>query len=125
MALAGWEIQYLDLDLTQDRPVAEVRLMRGDGRWVFARVDRLGRCTVETFHRRTFLGVFGAVTRHKPPQSPQIEDVFLGRFKPAGVRAMLRHLTAYVVDNAMRPVSLAEVRGAWALVMAAPLRMLE
>ena len=33
---------------------------------------------------------------------------------------MLRHLTRYLADNALRPVSLLELRAAWAGTMAAP-----
>jgi hypothetical protein len=32
LATLGWEVSYIDLDLTSDRPTAEVRLMRVDAR---------------------------------------------------------------------------------------------
>jgi len=51
MALAGWEIEYVDLDFTRPQPTAELKLTRADGRWLWAKVDTLGRCTIETFHR--------------------------------------------------------------------------
>ncbi|MBK9497366.1 MAG: hypothetical protein IPO08_23160 [Xanthomonadales bacterium] len=46
--LAG-EVSYIDLDPTSDRPTAEVRLMRVDGRWIWGRIDALGRCAMSDF----------------------------------------------------------------------------
>lgn len=122
MRAAGWEIEYVDLDLTQEKPKLEIRINRDDGRWLLARVDRFGRATMERFQRERTLGM-PKNTAGRRPLSPQVDDVFLGRSRYEGARMLLRHLTSYVADNALRPVSLAAVRSAWALVMAAPLRI--
>lgn len=122
MARAGWEISFIDLDLTQDRPTADIRIARADGRWLHARVDRLGRSTIETFQREKSLGM-SANTKGRRPLSPQIDDVFMGRRSFEGARSMLRNLTAYLADNAMQPVALSDMRAGWASVMAAPLRL--
>lgn len=122
MSQAGWEIAYIDLDLTGDRPKAEIKLERCDGRWLLARIDRLGRASFETFHRERHLGM-SPNTKGRRPLSPQINDVFLGRQRCLGARHMLREMTAYIADNSIAPVRLADVRQAWAAVMGAPLRL--
>lgn len=112
LARAGWEVDYLDLDLTLARPTASIRCHRADGRWLWAKVDTLGRCTLETFQRETWLGK----PRHAKgnwPQSPQLDDVFLGRSRPATARALLRELSSYLAHNALHPTALTEVRSAW------------
>ncbi|HRD65407.1 MAG TPA: hypothetical protein PKY50_04565 [Candidatus Competibacter sp.] len=93
LAAAGWDIEYLDLDLTGTNPVADIRLAREDGRSLLARVDALGRCAVETFHREIGLGV-PVNRRGRHARFPLVEDVFLGRTRHQGPRAMLRHLTS-------------------------------
>ena len=120
MALAGWEIEYADLDLTRERPQAEIKVMRADGRWLWAKVDELGRCTVERFHRTHGLGM-SANTKGRRPLSPQINDSFMGRQSYAGPRSMLRDLTSYLTENALQPLSLSDMRAAWAPLMGAPL----
>ena len=60
--------------------------------------------------------------RGRHARFPVIDDVFLGRTRHEGPRALLRHLTRYLADNALRPVSLPELRGAWAGAMAVPTR---
>ncbi|SDV49250.1 hypothetical protein SAMN05216551_107185 [Chitinasiproducens palmae] len=122
MALAGWEIAHIDLDLTGERPKAEIKLERCDGRWLLARVDRLGRACVETFQREHMLGM-NSSTKGRRPLSAQVNDVFLGRKTCLGARHLLRVMTAYVADNATTPVRLADIRHAWAAVMDAPLRL--
>lgn len=122
MARAGWEISYIDLDLTQAHPTAEIKVCRVDGRWLHARVDALGRSTIETFQREKWLGM-SANTKGRRPLSPQVDDVFMGRRSFEGARSMLRNLTAYLADNAVRPVALSDMRAGWASIMAAPLRL--
>jgi hypothetical protein len=122
MALAGWEIAHIDLDLTGDQPKAEIKLERCDGRWLLARVDRLGRACFETFQRERALGMSSS-TKGRRPLSPQVDDIFLGRQTCLGARHMLRAMTAYIADNATTPVRLEDVRQAWAAVMVAPLRL--
>lgn len=122
MALAGWEIAHIDLDLTGDRPKAEIKLERCDGRWLLARIDRQGRASFETFQRQRSLGM-SRNTKGRRPLSPQIDDVFLGRHRCLGARHMLREMTAYIADNSTTQVRLADVRQAWAAVMGAPLRL--
>ena len=121
MELAGWEVDYVDLDLTGNAPKAEIKVRRHDGRWLWARVDKLGRCTLETFQRETSLGE-SACYGKRAPRRYRHEDHFLGRRTPEGPRAMLRLMTEYIADNALYPVALADVRSAWAAVMAAPTR---
>jgi hypothetical protein len=122
MSLAGWEIDYIDLDLTGEKPKADIRIKRDDGRWLLARVDGLGRATVERFQRTRYLGM-SPNTKGRQPLSPQIDDSFLGRDTYIGARAMLRNLTAYLADNALRPVALSDMRANWAAVMGSPLRL--
>lgn len=122
MSLAGWEIAHIDLDLTGDKPKAEIKLERCDGRWLLARIDRLGRASFETFHRERHLGM-SPNTKGRRPLSPQINDVFLGRQHCLGARHMLREVTAYIADNSIAPMSLSDVRKAWAAVMGAPLQL--
>jgi hypothetical protein len=122
MRAAGWEIEYIDLDLTGNQPKADIKLTRGDGLWVLARVDHLGRATIERFQREMKLGKpRGAKGRF--PLSPQIEDIFLGRLSGLKPRTMLRALTSYIADNALHPVALTDVRNAWRAVMSSPLRL--
>jgi hypothetical protein len=122
MALAGWEIAHIDLDLTRDQPKAEIRLERCDGRWLLARVDRQGRASFETFQRESYLGM-SRNTKGPRPLSPQVDDLFLGRRHCLGARHMLREVTAYIADNSAAPVLLADVRRAWAAVMSEPIRL--
>lgn len=119
MRRAGWEIEHVDLDFTGERPRVEIKVMRTDGRWLFATVDSHGRATIERFQRNMYLG-HSSHAKGRVPMSEQIEDVFLGRDRYQGGRAMLRGLTAYIADNAIQPVALADIRAAWAGVMREP-----
>lgn len=122
MRAAGWEIEFIDLDLTQSQPKAEIKVVRDDGRWLLARVDQLGRASVSRFQREHSLGM-SASTKGRRPLSPQVDDLFLGRDQYLGARSMLRGLTAYLVSNASRSVELRDMRAGWASIMAAPLRL--
>jgi hypothetical protein len=122
MARAGWSIDHVDLDLTGERPRAQIKLTRCDGRWLLARVDRLGRAHLETFQRERTLGM-SSNTKGRRPLSPQVDDTFLGRQACLGARHMLRTMTAYIADNATMPTRLEDVRQAWAAVMRAPLQI--
>lgn len=122
MSLAGWEIAHIDLDLTADRPKAQIKLERSDGRWLLARIDRLGRASFETFQRERHLGM-SRNTRGRRPLSPQVDDIFLGRHACLGARHMLREMTAYIAHNSVKPILLSDVRRAWAAVMASPLSL--
>lgn len=118
MRRAGWEIDYIDLDLTGDQPKADIRVNRGDGRFVIAKVDGQGRAMFETFQRDRNLRM-----DPKNPQSrmaPHLDDTFLGRQKFEGARSMLRGMVTYLADNATNPVALADMKAAWAGVMAGP-----
>lgn len=119
---AGWELAFIDLDLAQERPVAHIRVDRDDGRWVWARVDTLGRCTIETFQRERALTMSPSTTGRRP-LSPEVSDHFLGRTRPAGARAMLRCLIDYLADNALHPLALADAHAAWAAVVVEPVRI--
>lgn len=120
MARAGWEIEYLDLDFTRAKPAAELKITRSDGRWLWAKVDALGRCTIETFHRERTLGM-SRNQKGRRPLVPIVEDTFLGRRYPDGPRQMMRLVTSYVVDNALSQVALSEIRSAWAGIMETPI----
>lgn len=122
LAQAGWEVHFVDVDLTRDRPVAVIKCHRADGRWLWAKMDSLGRCTLETFHRESWLGK-PRNAKGNWPQSPQVDDVFLGRIKPADAPALLEEICGYIANNAMHPVALADVRAAWAAALAAPARL--
>jgi hypothetical protein len=122
MRAAGWEVEFIDLDLTGDQPKANIKVVRADGRWLLARVDHLGRASIERFHRERFLDR-APNTKGRVPLSPQVNDQFLGRSHFEGARSMLRHLTAYIADNATHPVHLADLRAGWAAIMSAPLRI--
>jgi hypothetical protein len=120
MRAAGWEIAHVDLDLTGQQPKAEIKMMRDDGRWLLARVDQCGRATVTRFHRERYLGRH-ANTKGRQPLTPIVDDQFLGRSSFPGARSMLRGITTYLVENALHPVALSDMRAGWAAVMAAPL----
>ena len=122
MRSAGWEIEFIDLDLTGDHPKVDIKIHGANGRWLLARVDSLGRSTMETFHRERTLGMTPN-TRGCRPLSPQVTDTFLGRQKFSGPRQMLRVMTNYLTDNSARPVALSDMRSAWASAMAAPTTM--
>lgn len=122
MRAAGWEIQYIDLDLSSEQPKADIKVARDDGRWLLARIDHLGRATVERFQRGVSLGM-SADTKGRRPLSPQVHDAFLGRSSYPGARSMLRDLTRYIAQNAAGPVALSNVRSAWASIMDSPLRL--
>lgn len=123
MALAGWEVAYADIDLTGAHPTAEIKVVRDDGRWLWARVDSIGRCATETFQRERTLGM-AQNQKGRRPLVPLVDDVFLGRQRHEGARSMLRYMTNYLTDNALHPVALADMRAAWAGLMAAPARLI-
>lgn len=118
---AGWEIAYIDLDFTIERPVVDVKCIRGDGRWFWAKVDSSGLGSFEVFHRDRWLGRPRNATG-RFPLSPQIDDIFLSRVKTSGARSLLRHMARYVTDNAVDSISLGEMRAALAGTMLAPIR---
>lgn len=124
MALAGWEIVYVDLDLTGSQAKAEIKVERSDGLWIFARVDALGRAMLETFKRERKLGMSHS-TKGRRPLSPQVNDFFLGRQKCLGARHMLKEMTAYIADNSTGDCSLPDIRRAWAGVMNSPILIAE
>lgn len=120
MREAGWEMEYVDLDLTGEKPKANIRVNRGDGRFLIAKVDSIGRASFETFQRERNLRM-----DPKNPQArlaPHIDDTFLGRQRFDGARAMLRSMVNYLTDNATGDIALADMRAAWAGVMAAPVK---
>jgi N12 class adenine-specific DNA methylase len=119
---AGWEVEYVDLDLTGEKPTADIRVNRMDGRYLIARVDSVGRATIETFHRERSLGMTPNMKGPRP-LSPQINDVFLGRQRFSGARAMLRGMTNYLADNATNAVAIEDMRRAWGAVMESPTKI--
>lgn len=115
----GWEVEQLDLDLTGERPAVNIRISRRDGRWLFARVDARGRSCFETFQRARTLGM-DPRQKGRRPLTPLIEDRFLGRQRFDAAITMLESMTHYLVDNALAPVALADVRAAWTPMLQAP-----
>lgn len=112
LVTAGWEVDEIIIDLTRSGPKAEIRVGRHDGRWMLARVDQLGRASIERFHRARSLGMAtNSVGRR--PLSPQIDDTFLGRSRYDSAREMLVGLTHLLVDNALGPVDEVELRHTW------------
>lgn len=122
MARAGWELDFVDLDLTGSDPTVEIRAHRYDGLWFRAHVDRLGRATLERFQRKRSLGM-APNRKGRRPLVPLVDDTFLGRQKYEGARSMLRGMCSYLVDNALHPVALADIRSAWRALMQAPARL--
>lgn len=109
---AGWEIAWVDLNTTCSSPTIDIGLYRLDGLWVQARVDSLGRASLERFHRHRKL-VMAAGQRGRRPLSPTLDDVFMGRDRFSGGRALLAGLSVYLSDNATQPTNLVELQGAW------------
>lgn len=122
MRAAGWEIEFIDLDLTGDQPKVDIKIHGANGLWLLARVDSIGRASMETFHRDRTLGM-SPNTRGRRPLSPQVVDTFLGRQKFDGPRQMLRVMTNYLTDNSAAPVALSDMRSAWASAMSAPITL--
>ncbi|MCW2240745.1 hypothetical protein [Azospirillum canadense] len=122
MRTAGWEVEYIDLDLTGEQSKADIKVVRADGLWLLARVDHLGRASVERFKRDCFLGQTPNTEGRRPP-SPQVNDQFLGRSHYEGARSMLRGLTAYIADNALSPIPLAQVHAGWVAIRGTPLHL--
>lgn len=116
MRRSGWEIAWVDLDTTSGSPTIDIGVYRVDGLWVQARVDALGRASLERFHRQRKL-VMGDGQRGRRPLSPTLDDVFMGRDRFAGWRALLEGLSLYLADNAIAAVSLVEMQGAWSELM--------
>jgi hypothetical protein len=124
MNRAGWTLDWVDLDLTGRAPILEIRATRHDGLWAHAYVDQLGRATLERFKRERSSGM----PRNKKagarmPTVPLSTDYFMGRQRYEGGRSMMRGLCAYLTDNAVYPITLAEMRTAWAALMQEPVRI--
>lgn len=113
LAGTGWDLEYLDRGAAARGHMLEFQLWRSDGRWLWGRVDALGRCLLERHQRRTWLGASLIGGAPQPPQSIQFEDLFLGRHRPADVRDLLRGAVNYVADNALGPVDFPGLCGAW------------
>lgn len=122
MDRAGWALDWVDMDLTGSAPRLEIRASRHDGLWLRAYVDELGRATVERFRRECHLGMRGN-EKGRRPLVPLVDDHFMGRQRYEGGRALMRGLCAYLTDNALHPVALADMRSAWAALMQAPARI--
>jgi hypothetical protein len=126
MDRAGWTLDWVDLDLTGSSPRLDVRVMRHDGLWVRACVDQLGRATLERFQRERSLGSPpNKASGAKEPLAPLVDDHFLGRQRFEDASSMMRGLCAYLTDNALHPVALADMRAAWAALMQAPAHLAE
>lgn len=107
---AGWEIICLDIDWRDELPRLEAQIVRNDGYWLFARLDQLGRGTVERFWRSRDLRV-PANVKGCQPLSPAVNDEFLGR--TSGLRGLLPLLVALadtVAANSSHPRISQEIR---------------
>lgn len=122
MDRSGWVLDWVDLDLTGSAPKLEIRATRYDGLWVRAYVDQLGRATLERFQRERGIGM-AKNQKGRRPMVPLIDDHFMGRQRYEGGRSMMRGLCAYLTDNALHQVALADMRAAWAALMQAPTRI--
>lgn len=116
LAQAGWEAVYVDLDLTGARPTAELKLTRSDGRWLWARVDRLGRGSIETFQGSRKL-TLSSSTKGRRPLTPEVNDQFLGRQRFEGAGGMLRGVASYVGLNATSPVDTVALQRSWEAIL--------
>lgn len=123
LARAGWTIDFADIDLTHSAPIVVLKCHRHDGLWLWAKVDSLGRASLETFQRESWLGK-PANTKGNWPLSPQHEDHFLGRQRFENGQSLLNGVFNYLVDNAREPIALADLQSAWlALPHAGALRL--
>lgn len=118
LAQAGWEADHVDLDLTGTAPTAEIKLTRADGRWLWARLDQLGRGTIETFQRDRALALCTS-TKGRRPLTPEIYDQFLGRQRFDGAIGMLRGVGAYIGLNASSPVDAVALQHSWEVILGA------
>ena len=124
MDRAGWALDWVDLDLTGSAPTAEIHATRHDGLWVRAHLDQHGRATIERFQRERSLGAArNKQAGAKMPMVPLIDDNFMGRQRYEGGRSMMRGLCIYLSDNATHPISLSDMRAAWAALMNVPARI--
>lgn len=93
LAVAGYEPSAVEIDLVGGSLLVE--LHRVDGRWLRLSADRLGRVSLERWQRRKS----DCRPHAQAPVCMVVQDEFLGRFRPAGLRAGLRALASYVADN--------------------------
>jgi hypothetical protein len=120
MAAAGWTLDWVDIDLTGDVPVVDIRAKRNDGLWVRATVDCAGRPSIERFKRDVSLKTTSGT---RIPLAPIVSDYFLGRDRYMGGRSMMRGLCSYLADNAATgKVPLGDMRAAWGALMQSPVR---
>lgn len=122
MERAGWEIDFVDLDLSGVAPTVDIRVRRFDGLWFRAHVDHVGRATVERFHRKITIGL-SSHQKGTVPRGQQIEDTFIGRARYEGPRSMLRGMCSYLSCNALRHVSVSDMKAAWGMLMQSPARI--
>lgn len=122
LQIAGWDIRFIDIDLTGDSPTFDARVERRDGLWVHARMDFLGRCTLERNRRHCWLGK-PANARGRIPLAPQVRDEFLGRISAPGPRALARSLSDYIANNS-DALTVEQMRNAWRPILNAGTRLI-
>lgn len=115
LQMAGWTLLYIDVDLAGESPVFDARVERSDGLWLHARMDPLGRCTLERNRRLRWLGMPRDV-RGRVPQTQQVRDEFLGRESFVGPRSLARHLSDYIAHNSTG-LGIEQMRNAWRPVL--------
>lgn len=122
LQIAGWEIRFIDIDLTGDSPTFDARVERRDGLWVHARMDSLGRCTMERNRRHCWLGK-PANARGRIPLAPQVRDEFLGRISAQGPRALARCVSDYIANNS-DAMTVEQMRNAWRPILNAGTKLI-
>lgn len=109
LAAAGWTLDYFEVGLTHEtttvNPVIVLRCHRHDGLWIWAKVDALGRGTLESFFRERWLGM-PVNAKGNWAQSPQIDDLFFRRQKFADGRQLIAGVASYLSSNTLnQPLS--------------------
>lgn len=117
LARVGWEICHFEMDLSGGSLVADIRVAGSDGKWLLARIDRSGRCSLERFVRTRQLSM-ARDTKGRRPLSPQVDDVFLGRQWLPSPAALLEQVGEYVANHPAAPAHLEGLRAAWRALLA-------
>ena len=120
----GWELREVDIDLVAG--TARISARSYAGRVVTLYADQGGRrCYLERCQERTEWvrrGAGGALFkgggRSNNASAETVTD-FLGRERCEGIRSGARALCVYLVDNAPRPLALADVRRAFGGILQA------
>lgn len=119
LSLAGWTLEFADLDVTRAAPQLDLRARSHEGRWIHARIDALGRASLERHQRSIALGLPSNL-RGRQPRTPVLEDRFLGRLRFDTPAALLRALGDYIAENSPNALACADLRIACTALHPAP-----